>query len=249
MSIESVKPIIEVVKPLMSPEEAKKQWETFENLKKQLLVDDDYQLIGGKRFIKRSGFRKVAVFFGINDKILREERMERPDESFVWRMVVEAMAPNGRTSVGVGACDSRERFNWAHKEHDCYATAHTRAKSRAISDMIAGGIVSAEEVEASSPERHVDTVPRSGPLSEAEAASLAELPWIESRAAWLPEGTLYLFGDTPGSERLVEEMHRTPNLQIVMNGLLYQFKFGKGDGGSETFINAMPVGEERRENV
>jgi len=138
------------VLPLVTPEQAAEQWRRFEALKEKLLVEDDYQMIAGKRFIKRSGFRKIGVFFGLSDRILKEERVERPDGSFVWRLVVEVSAPNGRMSIGVGACDSKER-KFAHPEHDVYATAHTRAKSRAISDMVAGGIVSAEEVEPPMP--------------------------------------------------------------------------------------------------
>ena len=138
------------VMPLVSPEQAAASWALFEDLKARLLVDDDYQAIAGKRYIKRSGFRKLAVYFGLSDGILREERKDREDKSFTWRIIVEAAAPNGRTSIGVGVCDSRER-SFAHLEHDVYATAHTRAKSRAISDMVAGGAVSAEEVEAAPP--------------------------------------------------------------------------------------------------
>lgn len=135
------------VKPLVSPEKAAEDWALFEALKSKLLIEEDYQPIAGKRYIKRSGFRKIAVYFGLSDRILEQERVDRDDGSFFWRIVVEVEAPNGRVSTGVGACDSRER-RFAHVEHDVYATAHTRAKSRAISDMVAGGAVSAEEMEA-----------------------------------------------------------------------------------------------------
>jgi hypothetical protein len=138
---------VDPVKPLVSPEKAAEEWARFEALKAKLLTDEDYQTILGRRYIKRSGFRKIAVYFGLSDRILEQERTEREDGSFSWRIVVEVEAPNGRTSTGVGACDSRER-RFAHVEHDVYAIAHTRAKSRAISDMVAGGAVSAEEIEA-----------------------------------------------------------------------------------------------------
>lgn len=139
------------VMPLVSPREAKEAWDKFEALKAQLLAKSDYQKIGSKQYIKRSGFRKIAVYFGLSDSILEQEYYEREDGSFYWRIVVKAEAPNGRQSIGVGICDSRER-NFAHKEHDVYATAHTRAKSRAISDMVAGGVVSAEEMQTGRPE-------------------------------------------------------------------------------------------------
>jgi hypothetical protein len=138
---------LDPVKPLVSPEKAAEDWALFESLKAKLLTDEDYQSIAGKRYIKRSGFRKIAVYFGLSDRILEQERIDRDDGSFSWRIVVEVEAPNGRISTGVGACDSRER-KFAHVEHDVYAIAHTRAKSRAISDMVAGGAVSAEEMEA-----------------------------------------------------------------------------------------------------
>jgi len=143
------RPIVSLdpVKPLVSPEEAAEEWARFEALKAKLLTDEDYQTILGKRYIKRSGFRKIAIYFGLSDKILEQERNDRGDGSFFWRIVVEVEAPNGRISTGVGACDSRER-KFAHIEHDVYAIAHTRAKSRAISDMVTGGAVSAEEMEA-----------------------------------------------------------------------------------------------------
>ncbi len=133
------------VAPLVTAEQAVKQWALFEDLKGKLLNESDYQEISGKKYIKRSGFRKLAVFFGISDQIIKEERQDRPDGSFIWRIEVEARAPNGRICIGVGACDSKER-RFAHEEHDVYSTSHTRAKSRAISDLVAGGAVSAEEV-------------------------------------------------------------------------------------------------------
>jgi hypothetical protein len=138
---------VQPVKPLVTPEQAAEEWARFESLKAKLLNEDDYQAIAGKRYIKRSGFRKIAVYFGLSDRILEQERTDRDDGSFMWRIVVEVEAPNGRISAGVGICDSRER-RFAHVEHDVYATAHTRAKSRSISDMVAGGAVSAEEMEA-----------------------------------------------------------------------------------------------------
>jgi hypothetical protein len=131
--------------PLVTPEKAAENWAQFEALKAKLLSGEDYQTIAGKRYIKRSGFRKIAVYFGISDRIIKEERLDREDGTFSWRIEVEAYAPNGRSCIGVGACDSKER-KFARSEHDVFATAHTRAKSRAISDLVAGGAVSAEEV-------------------------------------------------------------------------------------------------------
>lgn len=137
------------VRPLVSAEVAAQDWALFESLKKSLLKAEDYQTISGKKFTTKSGFRKLAVCFNLSDRIIEQVRTDREDESFTWRIVVETQAPNGRVCSGVGICDSKER-KFAHVEHDVYATAHTRAKNRAISDLVAGGVVSAEEMEVSS---------------------------------------------------------------------------------------------------
>lgn len=133
------------VQPLISPELAAKAWREFLELKQKLLDDGDYALIKGKKVIRKSGFRKLSVVFNLSDEIVEQEKTIREDDSFYWRVVTMVTAPNGRTSVGVGICDSNER-KFAHSEHDVYSTAHTRSKNRAISDMIAGGVVSAEEM-------------------------------------------------------------------------------------------------------
>jgi len=138
-----------VVMPLVTPEEAKAQWQKYQALKASVLDESDFQKIGAGKYTKKSGFRKIATFFGLTDKITEKERVEMKD-GFLWRFTVEAIAPNGRVSQGVGICDSRER-KFAHVEHDVYATAHTRAKNRAISDLVAGGEVSAEEMSQTTP--------------------------------------------------------------------------------------------------
>jgi hypothetical protein len=52
--------------------------------------------------------------------------------------------------VGIGTCSTTER-KFSKPEHDILAIAHTRAKNRAISDLIGLGEVSAEELEADQP--------------------------------------------------------------------------------------------------
>jgi len=140
------------VRPLVSADEAAKAWRAFKELKQKLLDKDDYQRIGDKKFIRKSGFRKLSVVFNLSDEIVEQEKTVREDDSFYWRIVTMVTAPNGRTSTGVGICDSKER-NFAHIEHDVYSTAHTRAKNRATSDMVAGGVVSAEEMSNAPPEK------------------------------------------------------------------------------------------------
>jgi len=140
--------ILEIVKPMVKTKDALSEMKAFEEMKSKLLAESDYQNISGKNFIKKSGWRKLALVFNISDQIIENTKMEQPDGSFAWFFRVRASAPNGRFTEAVGSCDSKER-RFAHAEHDVYATAHTRSKSRAISDLIGAGEISAEEMEAS----------------------------------------------------------------------------------------------------
>jgi len=151
-----------IVEPVAPTDKLLAGLQRFEELKKALLTDEDWQIIWvtvkdpdtgeknreRKKFIRRTGFRKLALAFNLSTKLASEQRVDRPDGSFMWKIQVEVEAPNGRTSWGIAVCDSRERDFSQHQEHDVYSTAYTRALNRAISDMIAGGVVSAEEIEA-----------------------------------------------------------------------------------------------------
>ncbi len=136
----------DIVRPAVSAQQAITAWNEFQDLKKAILQPSDLQRISGKDFMKKSAWRKFATFFNLNDKIVEEVQTPHQDgQGWTWKIKVECMAPNGRITEGVGMCSTSER-NFAHLEHDTHATAHTRAKNRAISDMVAAGEVSAEEV-------------------------------------------------------------------------------------------------------
>ncbi len=136
-----------IVRPAVSAKEALAAWREFQQLKNAVLARSDLQTIGNKEFVKKSGWRKFATFYNLTDKIVQEDQVHT-DNNYYWKIKVVCTAPNGRMTEGVGICSSTEK-KFSHPEHDIYATAHTRAKNRAISDMIAAGEVSAEEVEAS----------------------------------------------------------------------------------------------------
>lgn len=131
----------------------------FEDLVEALLdKENDYQ--GGKK--KKSAWRKLARAFNISDekicdKIIRDENCQIISAYFE----VKAILPNGRFGIGVGDCSIFDKINkddtempsnfelrkrFTNAEHDVISTAHTRAKSRAISDLIGAGEVSAEEI-------------------------------------------------------------------------------------------------------
>ena len=136
-----------IVSPAISPEAMRAQMKLFQRMKASLLdkgPQGDIATIQGNPYIKRSGWRKFALVFNISDEIIKEERDVHGD-GFTWRIWVKTWAPNGRSVVGIGACSSEER-DFAHTRHDVYATAHTRAKNRALSDLIGSGEVSWEEL-------------------------------------------------------------------------------------------------------
>ena len=137
--------------PAMSPQLAKEVMQKYQAICKQMLEPIDYSTIQGKKHKNKSAWRKLARAFGISDRIIAKEEILGKDSEGKpfsgWRIHVEAFSGSGRTMVGVGVCTSRER-QFAHPDHDIYATAHTRAKNRAISDLIGCGEVSAEEIEA-----------------------------------------------------------------------------------------------------
>jgi len=136
----------DIVRPAVSAPQAIAAWREFQDLQKAILEPSDFQKIQGKDFKKKSAWRKFAAFFNLNDKIVEETQTPHTDGlGWTWKVKVICTAPNGRSTEGVGMCSTSER-NFAHVEHDTYSTAHTRAKNRAISDMVAAGEVSAEEV-------------------------------------------------------------------------------------------------------
>lgn len=134
-----------IVEPAVSAEQLVQHMKRFNELKAKLLDKEDVVTIQNKPFVKRSGWRKIALAFNISDEILKEEKQEYQDH-YTWRITVKVTAPNGRSAIGVGACSSNEK-TFIHGEHDVYAISHTRAKNRAISDLVGSGEVSAEEIE------------------------------------------------------------------------------------------------------
>lgn len=123
----------------------------YEQVKTKIIKKGvDTVSINGKEHIKRSGWRKLATAFGVSDRITREQF--DPD-SKTWRIWVEAYVGE-KSCVGIGACSvgEREKAKSQHPEHDAYAIAHTRAKNRAISDLLGSGEVSAEEMDGKTAE-------------------------------------------------------------------------------------------------
>lgn len=147
----------ELVKPVAAIQETLKVFHAFEDAKKTLLAKNDVQRIGNKGFIKKSGWRKIAVFFGLSLQKLGEREIVSEGQR-VYEMEYRAIAPGGQfhDATGYASWDEASSIGRAKKgpegeaknEHDVRVTAETRAKNRAISDLVGGGEVSAEEMKA-----------------------------------------------------------------------------------------------------
>lgn len=151
----------EVLMPL-DTEQVVAGMKAYQDLLPKLLDESDYQDAGydkktGKRrkFVKKSGWRKIARAFNLSTQLVSVEIQRDADGAPIRaQSIVRAIAPNGQISDGDGYCSVEEkRFreqnaDKAKTENDLRATATTRAKNRAISDLVGMGEVSAEEVDA-----------------------------------------------------------------------------------------------------
>jgi len=135
-----------LVAPVAAIDDIVANWESFQTLKARLLKPDDYHTDRGRTYIKKSGWRKIAAAFGISVETIDRRRIEKVDGSFTIEITVKAIAPSGRATTGEAAASSTEpACKGVKSDNNTLATAFTRAANRAISDLVGGGEVSAEE--------------------------------------------------------------------------------------------------------
>lgn len=165
---------LDIIQPIASADHARAVFQEYLQVRKTIVVADDIHNIQGKQYVKKSGWRKLAVVMGVSNEIVSRS-YDRDEQGRIVRaeVVCRAIAPNGRSWDGLGVCDFRERCcpvaygeeckNKAQKhyhcaagcngfthfskpQHDIPATASTRATNRACSDLFGFGEVSAEEI-------------------------------------------------------------------------------------------------------
>jgi len=154
---------------------------TYQQGLRALLGEDDWQGPAGAKgsFVKKSGWRKVATWFGL-DIVRVHEEVERDEDGMAQRAsyTAAAIAPNGRRVEATGHCAYAEsrfsgpRGNATKLENDLRATAETRAKNRAIADLVGMGAVSAEEIVAGDPATPAEDVPKWGPEASDQLQNL-----------------------------------------------------------------------------
>lgn len=154
---------------MVNPEAVSDYMENYIEVCEAILEDADYQQIGEKKAKKKSAWRKLATAFRISDEIIDEQLIfDDTDQIVKAKYTVQAYLPNGRSTIGVGVCSIYDKIRYkptgkfpadketpsnfelrgrfSNAEHDVPSTAHTRAKNRAIADLIGAGEVSAEEL-------------------------------------------------------------------------------------------------------
>ncbi|WP_413826872.1 hypothetical protein [Methanobrevibacter sp. UBA313] len=122
------------------------EWKAYQLVTKEILDESDYQTIKGRKFKKKSAWRKYARAFNISTEIIKEDIMKTDKNRVIEaNFIVRATLPSNRFADGWGNC-SRGEGGKAHPNHDIPATACTRATNRAIADLIGAGEVSADEL-------------------------------------------------------------------------------------------------------
>lgn len=123
--------------------------QAFEYFKSKVLNKKDFAVIQGEPRVKKSGWSKYALACNVSTE-LRDERVEERDGHRIYHFNYRAVhLPSGRFADAVGSASEAERREWTHPEHDVRSLAQTRAFNRSVSNLVGGGEVSAEEMEAS----------------------------------------------------------------------------------------------------
>jgi hypothetical protein len=151
-----------------------------------LIGPNDVQHAEGRTFKKKSAWRKLARYFNISVEIVKVDNSMQGDE-FLSTVTARAVAPWGQRYEEVGACCTDEATGRrVISIADAIATASTRASNRAVSNLIAMGEVSAEEIGDRTPRdaapRRDDGVPRL-PFGKSKGTPLADLDDTALRGA------------------------------------------------------------------
>lgn len=165
---------------------------------REMIGPNDVQKDGGREFKKKSAWRKLARHFGVSCYVEDKPALSEIGPHWVVTVRARAVAPWGQVSEDVGSCGSDEQTGRRTITlADAIATASTRAHNRAISNLIAMGEVSAEEIGerkayptgGSAPAPRTTTPARSGsgpvmPFGKTKGTPLGDLPTKEIQSAY-----------------------------------------------------------------
>lgn len=147
-----------MITPAGSIEQAPEQFQLYQELKQKLGTSNDFQQIGDKKHPKKSFVRKIQRFFNISCELLQDEPL-RDEHGAIIAWLAKARAihlTTGAFQDADGSCSFSEKVARNPKQqaqmrtiHNIRAHAVTRAKNRAILDLVGFGEVSAEEINQS----------------------------------------------------------------------------------------------------
>ncbi len=135
-----------IVQAAASVEELKAAMEIYQKLVKELLTETDLATIKDKKYIKKSGWLKLAKAFNLSIKVIGERKEMLEPTGYAYHITVSCIAPNGREVEEMGSCDTIEKSE--ESEHVIRTMGKTRATSRAIAAMIGAEDSPAEDMEA-----------------------------------------------------------------------------------------------------
>ena len=161
----------------------KKSLEHMSKVKKEILKDDDYQMVGDSLHVKKSGCIKYALGFGLSTQVIDAKCTKDEDGKLVAVVIARALhVPTGRFTEQVASCHEREKFYKEKKRdehgnvmydngktlytgnkiaqdleqmhHNLIATAGTRALNRAILAFVGTAEVSFNELSSTDAARN-----------------------------------------------------------------------------------------------
>lgn len=135
-------------------EEQKQLATAYDRACESLIGAGDVQIDGDRTFKKKSAWRKLARHFSLSTVVVSSKldyvaNAEDAEDYLILvaTVVVRAFAIWGQSSEAIGVCATDEESGQrVITIADALATAETRATNRAISNLIAMGEVSAEEI-------------------------------------------------------------------------------------------------------
>jgi hypothetical protein len=143
-----------MIMPAGTIEQALQAFEQYQELKKRLGKPEDFQTFMDKKgnthtFPKKSFVRKVQRFFNVSCEIIQDEPLTDPRTGKIIAWMAKARAVHlatGAYQEADGTCGFDEKAESQQTLHNIRAHAVTRAKNRAILDLVGFGEVSAEEL-------------------------------------------------------------------------------------------------------
>jgi hypothetical protein len=142
----------QMIMPAGTVEQALEAFKQYQELKHRLGTAEDFQAIktkeGVKHHPKKSFVRKVQRFFNVSCEIIQDEPLyDKNGKIIAWLAKARAThLATGAYQEADGSCGFEEKHEKQRTIHNIRAHAITRAKNRAILDLVGFGEVSAEEI-------------------------------------------------------------------------------------------------------